>query len=139
MEDNNLTATKADDTGILKIALMIAFITFGVYGIIIFFLPGLLVKMSGAPMIELFWVRWAGGVLIAFAVGIIQVHRNPANQDMFIVSLALASLLNTMAHVISMLLGDYSGATWFIVLPTLLTLVIAVLLLWGRHKAKDIL
>ena len=139
MEDNNVTETKADDTGILKIALMIAFIVFGVYGILIFFLPGLLIKMSCAPMIELVWFRWAGGVLIALAVGIIRVRSNPANQDVFVVSIILASLLNSVAHVVSLLLGDYSGATWFIVLPTILTLVIAILLLWGRAKAKDIL
>ena len=79
MEDNNVTETKADNTGILKAALMIAFIVFGVYGLLIFFLPGLLLKMSGAPMIELVWFRWAGGVLIALAIGIIRVR--PCRRD----------------------------------------------------------
>jgi len=139
MQDNNVTETKAEDTGILKIALMIAFIVFGVYGLIIFLLPGLLVRMSSAPMIELIWVRWAGGMLIAIAVGIYRVYKEPANQEVFVVSVILAALLNSVAHVISLLLGDYSGATWFIVLPTILTLVITILLLWGRNNAKDLL
>jgi hypothetical protein len=41
--------------------------------------------------------------------------------------------------LISILAGEFTGATWFIVVPMVLTFLLAVLLWWGRQKAKAIL
>lgn len=130
MADNNL--------GILKAALVIASISCAVYGLFMFFLPGLMVKISSGPTLEYAWVRWPASLLIALAVGFIRLSSNPVGHDIFIVTLILGSLLMAVALVISLLLGEFTGATWFIVLPIVLALVIGIVALWGRQKAKDI-
>jgi len=37
------------------------------------------------------------------------------------------------------MMQKYSGANWFIAIPTLLLLILAVLLFWGRNQAKGFL
>jgi hypothetical protein len=67
------------------------------------------------------------------------VYSKPEKQGIFVLSIALAYLLAGLGLLYSWIRHEYSGATWFIALATCLTLVISVLLFWGRSKAKGIL
>ena len=53
--------------------------------------------------------------------------------------LALYNLLNAGGHLLTLIAQDFTGATWFVVLPMVLTSVISALLWWGRQQAKGIL
>jgi len=123
----------------LKVILVITGIVMLVYGIGFLVIPSLWVKLSAGPAPEYGWLRWSGGILIGLAYGTFRVFRNPAKQDVFVTALALGCLLNAVGLFISVIAGEYTGATWFIVVPMVLTFVLAVLLWWGRQQAKAIL
>jgi len=110
-----------------------------VYGIQLWLVPGWLVAVAGGEAPSYGWVRGSGGVLVALAYGVFRTARRPARQDIFVMTLILACLLNSVGHLISLIAGDHTGATWFIVLPMVLTFVLAVLLWWGRQQAKQML
>jgi hypothetical protein len=131
VENENLT--------ILKLGLIIATVAGLVYGIGLLLTPGILVTMAGSDPLEPGWVRWSGGALIAVSIGNILVLRKLAGQDTYVIMLALFNLLNAVGHLITLIAQDFSGATWFVVLPMVLTLVTAVLLWWGRQQAKETL
>ena len=128
-----------DDVKVLKFALMIAAIVSLVYGLCYLFIPSTLVKLSGGNLVEASWLRWSGGVIIAWAIGTLMVYSKPEKQNIFVTSLALAHLLSGLGLLYSWVMQEYSGATWFIALPTCLLLVLSVLLYWGRGQAKGIL
>jgi len=132
MAENNNTKT-------LKLALMIAAIVSLVYGLAYLLIPSSLVKLSGSNPVEASWMRWSGGVIIAWAIGTLMVYSKPEKQKIFVTYLALAHLLSGLALLYSWIMQEYSGATWFIAIPTLLLLILAVLLFWGRNQAKEIL
>ena len=132
MAENNNTKT-------LKLALMIAAIVSLVYGLGFLLFPGALVKLSGGNLVEGSWLRWSGGVIIAWAIGSLVVYGKPEKQNVFVTYFALAHLLSGLALLYSWIMQEYSGATWFIAIPTLLLLILAVLLFWGRNQAKEIL
>ena len=137
VEDRNVTQN--DGTRILKVALVILGIVQLVYGIGFLLIPGLLVTISGGPEPEYGWLRWSGGMLLALAYGTFRVFRRPAKQDVYVTTMALAGLLNAVGLLISLIAGEYTGATWFIVVPMLLTFALAVFLWVGRQQAKAIL
>ena len=137
MESSNVAQN--DSTRMLKVALVILGIVQLVYGIGFLLIPGLLVTISGGPTPEYGWLRWSGGILVALAYGTFRVFRNPAKQDAYVTTMALAGLLNTVGLLISIIAGEYTGATWFIVLPMVLTFALAVFLWWSRQQAKAIL
>ena len=128
-----------DNTKMLKLALVISAIVSLVYGLAYLLIPSSLVKFSGGIPVEASWMRWSGGVIIAWAIGTLMVYSNPEKQKIFVTYLALAHLLAGLGLLYSWMMQEYSGATWFIAIPTLLLLILAVLLFWGRNQAKEIL
>lgn len=137
MESSNVAQN--DITRMLKVALVILGIVQLVYGIGFLLIPGLLVTVSGGPTPEYSWLRWSGGILLALAYGTFRVFHNPAKQDVYVTTMALASLLNAVGLLLSIIAGEYTGATWFIVVPMVLTFALAVFLWWSRQQAKAIL
>ena len=128
-----------DDVKVLKFSLMIAAIVSLVYGLGYFLIPSALVKLSGGNLVEAGWLRWSGGVIIALAIGTLLVYDKPEKQKIFVTSIALAHLLSGLGLLYSWIMQEYSGATWFIAIPTCLILILSALLFWGRNKAKGIL
>lgn len=128
-----------DDVKVLKFALMIAAIVSLVYGLCYLFIPSTLVKLSGGNLVEASWLRWSGGVIIAWAIGTLMVYSKPEKQNIFVTSIALAHLLSGLGLSYSWIMQEYSGATWFIAIPTCLLLILSALLFWGRNQAKGIL
>jgi hypothetical protein len=110
------------------------------YGVFFLFLPALLVSMSGVPEpVNLGWIRWAGGPLIALGIGAIQVYRNPAKQGIFVTIAAISELLIGSGLLYSKIFDHSTSHTWFIITPCVVALVLFGLLLWARQGAKDIL
>jgi hypothetical protein len=128
-----------DDVKVLKFSLMIAAIVSLVYGLGYFLIPGALVKLSGGNLVEAGWLRWSGGVIIALAIGALMVYSKLEKQNIFVTIMALAHLLSGLGLLYSWIMQEYSGATWFIAIPTCLILILSALLFWGRNKAKGIL
>ena len=128
-----------DDVKVLKFALMIAAIVSLVYGLGYLLIPGTLVKLSGGNLVDAGWLRWSGGVIIALAIGALMVHSKPEKQNIFVTIMALAHLLSGLGLLYSWMMKEYSGTTWFIAIPTCLTLILSALLWWGRNQAKGIL
>ena len=128
-----------DDAKVLKVALIILAVIALVYGFGFLFLPGLLVSSSGGSSVDFGWLRWSGGVIMALGIGALMVSSKPEKQGIFVTSMALATLFSGLGHLYSWIMQEYSGATWFIALPTCLLLVLSGLLWWGRGQAKEIL
>ena len=122
----------------LKMVLVIYAIVALVYGVVLFLSPGTMVTMAGAKPVDFSWLRWPGGILIALGIGALMISGSPAKQGPFVTTLALGTLLSGLALLYSMWAREYSGATWFIATPTIITLVLSVLLWWARSKATEI-
>ena len=128
-----------NNTKMLKLALIIITIVSLVYGLAYLLITSSLVNYSGGNLVEASWMRWSGGVIIAWAIGTLMVYSNPEKQKIFVTYLALAHLLAGLGLLYSWMMQEYSGATWFIAIPTLLLLILAVLIFWGHNQAKEIL
>ena len=128
-----------DDVKALKFALMIAAIFSLVYGLGYLLMPSTLAKLSGGNLVDAGWLRWSGGVIIALAIGALMVRSKPEKQNIFVTIMALAHLLSGLGLLYSWIMQEYSGATWFIAVPTCLILILSALLFWGRNQAKGIL
>jgi hypothetical protein len=128
-----------DDVKVLKVTLIIAAVISFVYGFGFLFVPGILVKLSGGNPVDFGWLRWSGGVIIALGIGCLMVSSKPEKQGIFVTSMALAALFAGLGDLYILIMQEYSGATWFTVLPTCLFLVLSCLLWWGRGQAKGIL
>jgi len=126
-------------TKTLKVVLVIYAIVVLVYGLGLFFIPGALAKISGANPVDLGWLRWPGGLLIALGIGALLALRDPAKQGVFVITISLGTLLAGLGLLYSWIVHEYSAATWFIALPTIIVLVVSGLLWWSRQKAKGIL
>ena len=131
----------ANDNGAktLKVVLVIYAIVVLVYGLFFFFIPGVLASIAGGNPVDLGWLRWPGGILIAFGIGALLVRRNPAKQGIFVLTISLGTLLSGLALLYSWIVHEYSAGMWFIALATIVVLVVSALLWWGRQKAKAIL
>jgi hypothetical protein len=131
----------ANDNGTktLKCVLVIYTIVVWVYGLWLFFIPGVMAKIAGGNPVDLGWLRWPGGILIAFGIGALLVRRNPAKQGIFVLTISLGTLLSGLALLYSWIVHEYSAGMWFIALSTIIILVLSGLLWWGRQKAKAIL
>jgi len=132
MAQNNGTKT-------LKVVLVIYAIVSLVYGLCYLLIPGVLVAMSGGTPVDLGWLRWPGGILIAFGIGALLVRRDPAKQGVFVTTISLGTLLAGLTLLYSWIVHEYSGATWFVALPAIIVLILSALLWWSRQKAKGIL
>ena len=128
-----------DNVKVLKFSLIVFAVIALVYGLGLLFVPGLLVKLSGGNSVEFSWLRWSGGIIIALGIGALMVSSKPEKQGIFVTSMALATLFAGLGMLYSWIMQEYTGATWFIALPTCLMLVLSGLLWWGRGQAKGIL
>lgn len=121
---------------ILKLGLLIFAIASLVYGLGFLFVPGKLVEISQGDPVNSGWLRWSGGILTGLGIGTLMVFRKIANQIVFVTTISLATLFAGLALLYSWLAKEYSGATWFIALPTIIVLANAVLLWLSRTQAK---
>lgn len=128
-----------DNVKILKFTLIIFAVISLVYGFGFLFVPGLLVRLSEGNPVEFSWLRWSGGVIIGLGIGCLMVSSKPEKQGIFVTTMALATLFGGLGNLYGLIMQEYSGATWFMALPTCLLLVLSCLLWWGRGKAKGIL
>ena len=128
-----------DDVKVLKVTLIILAVISFVYGFCFLFVPGILVKLSGGNPVELGWLRWPGGVILALGIGALMVSSKPEKQGIFVITMALSTLFAGLGMLYSWIMKEGSGAIWFTALPTCILLVLSVLLFWGRSKAKGIL
>ena len=125
---------------LLKVALIIFAIVAIVYGIgYVFFSQGL-VEMSGGDPVHPSWLRGPGCVLITLGIGAILVLRNPVKQDIFIIVIALGTLLTGLALLYTLIFErEPQYSFWFTAAPTIILLVTSALLWLGRQQAKEIL
>ena len=67
------------------------------------------------------------------------VFRSPAKQGVFVMTIALGTLLSGLALLYSGLMQEYSGATRFVATPMVILLAVSALLWWARYQAREIL
>ena len=128
-----------DNVKVLKFSLIVFAVISLVYGLGFLFVPGLLVSLSGGNPVEFGWLRWPGGIIIALGIGCLMVSSKPEKQGIFVTTMALVTLFAGLGILYSWIMQEYSGATWFMALPTCLMLVLSALFWWGRGQAKGIL
>jgi hypothetical protein len=128
-----------DNVKVLKVTLIILAVISFVYGFCFLFVPGLLVSLSKGNPVELGWLRWPGGVIIALGIGSLMVSSKPEKQGIFVTSAALSTLFSGLGMLYSWIMKEGSGAIWFTALPTCILLALSGLLWWGRGQAKGIL
>ena len=95
--------------------------------------------MSGGQPVFHGWLRWSGGILIALGIGAILVFLNPQNQGIYVTTITLGSLLCGLGLLWAWINPEEEQKTWFIALPTIVALALAILLWFSRAKAKEIL
>ena len=130
---------KKQGAAMLKVVLVIYAVVVLVYGLSFLFIPGVLTDMAGGDPVDYSWLRWPGGVLIALGIGALVVMRKPAKQGVFVTTIALGCSLAGLALLYSWIISEYSGATWFIAVPAVIVLALAVLLWWSRAQARKML
>jgi hypothetical protein len=132
--------SQSDGLKNLKFALIL-YIAFNLfYGVSFLFFTGTLVSMSGSPEpVNLSWIRWAGGPLLALGIGAIPVFRNPSKQGAFVSVAAMSSLFGGLGLLYSKIFDHSTSYTWFHMTPSVIALLLFVLLLWARQAAKEIL
>jgi len=128
-----------ENPAFLKIVLLIYAIVALVYGLCFFLVPDFLVNMSGGEPVFHGWLRWAGGICVALGIGSLMVMAKPQNQGIFVLTIALATLLAGLALVYAWISIAEEVNIWFTAFPAILLLVISGLLWWSRQRARDIL
>jgi len=132
MSENN-------NSGLLKIVLIIYAVVCIVYGLGYLFVPDLLVDLSGGEPVFHGWLRWAGGILVALGIGAILVYLKPKNQGIFVTTIALGCTLAGLALAWAWINIEEGANVWFTALPAIVVLALAALLWWCRQSAKNIL
>ena len=127
------------NVGFLKIVLIIYAIVSLVYGIGYLLVPDFLVNTSGGQPVFHGWLRWSGGVLIALGAGAILVYINPQHQGIFVTTIALGCLLCGLGLLWALINREEDAKLLFTLLPAIIVFALAILLWWGRSKAKEIL
>ena len=123
----------------LKVVLLIFAVVCLVYGLGYLIVPGYLVEISGGSPVSHGWIRWSGGTLLALAIGAFMAYRHPARQRILVTTITWGPLLVGLGLLYSWLTGESTSATWFIALPTVVSLGLALLLWWSGQKAKELL
>ncbi len=134
-----LAMTQNNGVRMLKHALLFSIIFNAFYGIGFFILPAVLRDMAGGTPVELGWIRWSGGVLLALSAGGLQAYRNPERQIPMITTLTLAPLLSSLALLYTLTFEAYSIRTWFIALPCAMAFVLFVVMFLARQGSKAVL
>ena len=132
MSENN-------NSGLLKIDLMIYAVVCIIYGLGYLIVPDVLVDLSGGEPVFHGWLRWAGGILVALGIGAILVYLKPKNQGIFVTTIALGCTLAGLALAWAWINIEEGANVWFTALPSIVVLALAVLLWWSRQSAKNIL
>ena len=128
------------NSNLFKVALMMFVIVTIVYGICYVFIPQVLVDMSGGDPVHSSWLRWPGCVLISLGIGAFMVLRNPAKQDIFVMAMALGTLLSGLALLYTLIFEmQPQNAVWFTAMPVIILLGNSTLLWLGRKQAMEIL
>ena len=125
--------------GMLKGVLLIFAIVTLVYGLGYLLIPGAFVSMSGSQPIDNGWIRWSGGTLLGLAIGALLVWKNPKGQGPFVTAVTWGTFLTGLGLLYTWLVGESPAATWYIAVPTVLSLGLAVLFQLSRQKAKELL
>jgi len=90
-----------NNTGFLKIVLIIYAVVCLVYGLAYMIVPDALVNMSGGEPVFHGWLRWSGGILIALGIGSLLVVGNPKGQGIFVTTIALGGPLAGLALLLA--------------------------------------
>lgn len=136
MEDSNSTATKADDTRLLKALILIGSLFCLCAGVIQFLFPGIDAILAEVKTGDLDWTyRILGTGYIGLGIGMLGVYRNPTGQRVFITMLIVITTLVCVAFTITVLTAPYHP----IAIVLCVWIVALVLLVYGRQRAKDIL
>ena len=136
MQDSNSTATRADDTRLLKTVLMVGAIFCLVAGVVQFLFPGIDAILAEVEPGELDWIyRMLGSGYVGLGIGMLGVYRNPAGQGIFITMLIVMAVFVCVAFIITLLTASYHP------IPAVLCawILALVLLVYARQMAKDIL
>ena len=128
-----------NNTGFLKIVLIIYAVVCLVYGLVYLIVPDVLVNMSGGDPVFHGWLRWSGGILIALGVGSLLVAGNPKGQGIFVTTVALGGLLAGLALLLAWITAEEGTNKWVPALPTIIVLALSCLLWLSRQQAKDVL
>ena len=132
MENKKLT--------LLKVALIVFAFQAILFGFFYAFIPQVSIEASGSDPVPSGWLRWSGAVLIAIGLGSILVIRKPKNQGIFVLTMALGTLLCGLALMYSSLFEPAGiGNVWHTVVPGLINLFTSLLLWIGLKQAKNIL
>jgi len=131
--------TEKNNSGILKVALLIYAVVCLLYGLGFFFIPDSLVELSGSEPVYPGWLRWPGGVLIALGIGAILVFLKPDGQGIFVTVIALGTLLAGLAMLWAWINILEDVHVWFTAVPTIVLLTLSGLLWWSRQAAKNTL
>lgn len=93
--------------------------------------------MSGTALFEPNWIRWAGATLIGLGIGAVLAFRNPANQEVFVIALGLATLFTRLTFLYQFLFDwEPEYVVSFTAVPCALNLFMSAILFLGRQKAK---
>jgi len=128
-----------ENTGILKLALMVYAVIVFLYGAGYLFIPDVIVEMSGGAPVFDGWLRWSGAVLVALGVGALLTYKNPRGQGIFVTVLTVGCLLCSICMFWAIVSPGQTGHKWFPAAPGVILLMLTILFLVGRAKAKDIL
>jgi hypothetical protein len=128
-----------NNSGFLKIVLIIYAVVCLVYGLGYLFVPGSLVELSGGSPVFPGWLRWSGGVLCALAIGAIFVFLKPKGEGIFVTTIALGCSLAGLALLWTWINPEADSNVWFTAVPCIVVLALACLLWWCRQAARSIL
>lgn len=133
-------ATAAHGEAMLRAAMWIGVVVTALFGIGLLVVPDLLVRtIAGAETFGYWWVRWAGGMLLALGAGAWMVAQRPQGQHVFVTAFGLAGVMAGVGLIISLLAGEYSGAAWFAWVALLVTIVPGAFGLYAGNQARDLL
>jgi len=128
---------QGDKSLMLRVVLIVFAVVSFVYGVGFLFVPGVWVDLNGGDLVDYGWLRWPGGFLIGIGIGAIMVARKLENQGVFVIAIALATLLGGLGMLYSLIMNEYTGTTMFIMVPTAIQLVTSGFMWSGLGRARD--
>lgn len=124
---------------VLKVSLIAFIIAAFVYGLGFFLFPGFMIRLTGfTGMFYGGWVNWAGGMLIALAIGAALALPNTKNQGILITTLALVTFFIGITLLYNWITIE-GASLGFAGVPALINLLLSGMLWWSLFKARDFL